>query len=453
MPRHRQFLCGLVFSMLLALPAAAAEVGIQWMQDIESAKAVARQTGRLVLVHFWTPECVPCRTLDLNVFNQPSVGAAVESQFVPVKLNANENPGTAQGLGITRVPTDVVLTPDGQVVSMSVSPSTPSTYVAGLAQVARQYAGRPGAAYQNAAMAASQPSQFNPAYANLQFSAPPQAATPTPQPPVVNAGTVSPAASSSPYTWAATGGQSVYGTPSNTQTTASQPGSYVSSNQAPAPAAQVATNDRAYGSQAWPTASTAPPTAATTPPMTVQNSYAQAPPPALPSQGVNPYTAPPAVRTQPAIAPIAPSQQVAAAQPTMPTAPPDARRLPPGAPPLGFDGYCPVSMRGQWRWVPGDPKWGAIHRGRTYWFASQREQQQFLANPDYYSPALSGIDPVLALDHGQTVSGMREHALDYDNQFYLFSSEATLQQFTSSPARYAEQIRQAMAVQSGRIVR
>jgi YHS domain-containing protein len=43
------------------------------------------------------------------------------------------------------------------------------------------------------------------------------------------------------------------------------------------------------------------------------------------------------------------------------------------------------------------------------------------------------------------VPGTREHALDYDNQFYLFSSEATLQQFTSNPERYAEQVRQAMS--------
>jgi protein disulfide-isomerase len=114
---------------------------------------------------------------------------------------------------------------------------------------------------------------------------------------------------------------------------------------------------------------------------------------------------------------------------------------------LGFDGYCPVSMRGAWKWVPGDPQFGAIHRGRTYWFSSAKEQQEFLARPDYYSPALAGIDPVLAIDHRQSVPGLREHSLDYDGQFFLFSSEATLQQFTSSPERYASGVRQAMGMQ------
>ena len=101
-------------------------------------------------------------------------------------------------------------------------------------------------------------------------------------------------------------------------------------------------------------------------------------------------------------------------------------------------------MRTSWKWVQGDVKFGAIHRGRTFLFASPQEQQQFLANPDAYCPALVGIDPVLAIDHQQSVPGTREHSLDYDNQFYLFSSEATLQQFQANPERYASGVRQAM---------
>jgi YHS domain-containing protein/thiol-disulfide isomerase/thioredoxin len=471
MPSHRQFLRGLVFSLLLAWPAAAAEPGVQWMQDIESAKAVAQQTGRLVLVHFWTPECVPCRALDMNVFNQPGVAAALQSQYVPVKLNANENPGTAQGFGVTHVPTDVVLTPQGQVVAMSLSPSTPSAYVAGMAQVARQ-SGQRQSVYQNVATTAPQAPQLSPqlnaAYANLQFGTPPQGSGATggfgasAQPSGLVASTVAvradqppvapgPTVNSTPYTWTAGGSQVAVGAPLNASApTGGQPGGYASSYQAPPPAAQVATTNRAYGPQTWP--STAPPTASTAPQMTVQNSQAGSG--TVPSQTAGPYATWPVGPSQMSAVTTAPSSPVTpAAQPATPATQADTRRLPPGAPPLGFDGYCPVSMRGQWKWVAGDPKWGAIHRGRTYWFAGQREQQQFLANPDFFSPALSGIDPVLALDHGQVVPGMREHALDYDNQFYLFSSEATLQQFTGNPARYAEQVRQAMSAAPGNLVR
>src|SRR6185503_1523317 len=132
---------------------------------------------------------------------------------------------------------------------------------------------------------------------------------------------------------------------------------------------------------------------------------------------------------------------------------PDPRQLPPGAPPLAFDGYCPVSMRNTWKWVAGDPRWGVVHRGHTYWFATAEEQKQFWTDPDRYTPALSGMDPVLALDHKQRVPGKREHSLDYDGLFYMFASEATLQQFTANPQRYSAGVRQAMGIPRGRLVR
>jgi len=153
------------------------------------------------------------------------------------------------------------------------------------------------------------------------------------------------------------------------------------------------------------------------------------------------------------VQPQAPQQASIAAQPTAGESSVDTRQLPAGAPPLGFDGYCPVSMRNNWKWVPGDPRWGIVHRGRTYWFAGQTEQQQFWADPDRYSPALSGMDPVMAIDHQQQVAGKREHSIDYDSLFYMFSSEATLAQFTANPERYAVGVRQAMGIPRGRLVR
>ena len=61
------------------------------------------------------------------------------------------------------------------------------------------------------------------------------------------------------------------------------------------------------------------------------------------------------------------------------------------------------------RWVRGDPRWGAIHRGRLYLFGGEAQKQRFMGNPDYYSPVLSGNDPVLALDQQQIVPGRRQH--------------------------------------------
>src|SRR3954465_311768 len=144
--RHLPSLLVVVFGLLLAMPALAQE-SIHWHTDLESAKVMAKQSGRLVLGHFWAPTCGPCMALEQNVFNQPGVANAIETQFVPVKLNADENTATAEWLGITRVPTDVVLTPEGQMVAKLISPPTPAAYVAEVSAAAGKYAAKSGQAF------------------------------------------------------------------------------------------------------------------------------------------------------------------------------------------------------------------------------------------------------------------------------------------------------------------
>src|SRR6185369_11033071 len=89
------------------------------------------------------------------------------------------------------------------------------------------------------------------------------------------------------------------------------------------------------------------------------------------------------------------------------------------APPVGLDGFCPVTLvetmarnpgdRGAWK--KGDRQFGAVHKGRTYLFTSVEQQQKFLQNPDNYAPVLSGCDPVLYAERGQMVDGKRAFGL------------------------------------------
>jgi YHS domain-containing protein/thiol-disulfide isomerase/thioredoxin len=439
---------------LLAVPAAAQQGGIRWQQDIEAAKATAKQTGRLVLVHFWTPECAPCLALEHRVFNQPSVAGAVESQFVPVKLNANENSATATGFGITRVPTDVILTPDGQVVGKLISPPTPAAYIAETSQMAAQFATQVGQTFAKAAAAAPAPSQLNGPYANLQVapnSAPAATVQQDQSMPSQDRYAMAPTASAG-----ALGGAAL-STSGGTQGV--QNGSYAPWTT-PVQNPIVATPAPGAGLPGAPPSALASPAA-------VNNPYAPATSGAVPQQSpqtpavaANPYstvTQPgPSIPATSNIAQVSTQSLIQNSSPAVDATPapaPDPRALPPNAPPLGFDGYCPVSMRQHWKWVAGDARFGAIHMGRTYWFAGANEQQQFLADPNRFSPVLSGMDPVVAIDHRQQVPGKREHSIDYDNLFYMFSSEATLQQFAANPERYATSVRQAMGIARNRLTR
>jgi YHS domain-containing protein len=112
-------------------------------------------------------------------------------------------------------------------------------------------------------------------------------------------------------------------------------------------------------------------------------------------------------------------------------------------PPIALDGYCPVTVIEGNAWQKGDPRFGAVHRGRTYLFASFDSQQRFLANPDYYSPVFSGYDPVKYLETGELVSGKRNYGVFYDTM-YLFADEMSRSRFESDPQRYSGAIRQAM---------
>jgi YHS domain-containing protein len=131
------------------------------------------------------------------------------------------------------------------------------------------------------------------------------------------------------------------------------------------------------------------------------------------------------------------------------------------APPVALDGFCPVTLletvardpSDRTAWKKGDKQFGAIHRGRTYLFASAAHQQRFLANPDGFAPVLSGCDPVRFAERGEFVDGKRAYGIiTPDRQIYLFAEEATRNRFEQSPASYSGAIRQAMQASAGNSV-
>jgi YHS domain-containing protein len=176
--------------------------------------------------------------------------------------------------------------------------------------------------------------------------------------------------------------------------------------------------------------------------------------PALPSNNpwIGQQTSP-----QVAAAPVAPQ---ANPQPTTQpgwqpsgaaTAPPTAQalaqqQLVPAsqAPPVALEGYCPVTLLESRQWQKANTEFGAIHRGRTYLFRSAAEQTKFLADPDRYSPVLSGLDAVAFAQRGEKVEGKRSYGLTYNKQIYLFADEASLKAFEASPQVFAGAAHQAM---------
>jgi YHS domain-containing protein/thiol-disulfide isomerase/thioredoxin len=473
-----------VLFLAMTSTCLAQNVAIQWQQDLATAQKLAADSNRLVLVHFWAPWCAPCLRLEQQVFNQSVVARAVQENFIPVKVNADESREIAQRFGLAGLPADVVLTPAGQVVARLRCPPTADAYAAQIVQVAtarRAAAGGGAGRYDPrytaaggknlAAVGATAVTEHN-SYAGAASGASPHgtaagAAAPPINNPYVGLGSAATMGPPQvPYQ------PNPIGTGSRYRPTARQvpqvagqgaPGGLVPRGSDPA-----GPSGTAYGTaSAWPQRQPS----GSLPGQT--NRYSAAPPPPAGQAGGTPRApsvAGPRYRNtwQPpgsgsAAPPVVQPAQQWRASPVVPGAATHQQSSPSvavaqnsaasqtGSNPLGMDGYCAVTLKQDQRWIPGDRRWGVNHRGRTYLFASAEAQRRFLADPDAYSPVLSGIDPVLAIDQGRSISGQRRHGVFFDGQVYLFSNETSLQQFSKNPKRYASGIRQALQTTPNRI--
>lgn len=422
---NKKLLSFMFFSLLTGttvVPLASGREVVRWRDNLDAAKIEAAQSGKLVLLHFYTSTCGPCRMLDENVFSQPQIAESLEKNYIPVKIDANLSPALASAYQVERVPSEVVMTSQGNVIAKLSCPQNGADYIGQLGNLAdhyRLYLAKQGAPSQ-------QPVQS--AYAGLQVGQYQQqnqyAQSPTTQ--SNNSQSLIPGATQSGL---ATVTNNPYATRPNSEVAAATqsatsafaaPGSNQNS-QNPAVALPANAMPNSYQAQSVPATTLQSPqhnfngtaVAQTTP--AVSN-------PAAPVQVMNPA-----------------ASQVAAASHIALTP-----QVPEGSPPLAFDGYCPVTLRSAHKWVAGNPKFGAIHRGRTFLFTSDEQRQQFFANPDAYCPVFSGMDPVLLLEQNQIVEGSRRFGFEYRGAFYLFASQDSMDRFKSQPDQYAAGVKQAM---------
>jgi thioredoxin-related protein len=388
MGKVRRILPVLVFILLLQR-AGMAEQPIHWDASIDSAKAAAARSHRLVLVFFSASWCSACHGLEDDLRNQPGAVATLEANFVPVKVSYDYFPNTAKQYGVTRLPTTVILVPNaaGDVLAVLPERMPVDEYLAKLNKVAADGKKREAGVY---AQIQASPSIGSPAGQGVGLG--PVAANSTPATPVATAKPVDPFR---------------------------PPVGIAQNNPATAPA--------------LPTMS---PALSSTPPVG-QNPVAR--PNNTPPAGSMVGAAPP-VNSNAAVVGSARLPEGRPPEEVKPVAKPVVQP----APTLGLDGYCPVQLVEKSRWQKGQKAWGAIHRGRIYLFVGIEERRRFMAAPDRYAPVNSGDDVVLAVEQGRSVPGFREHGVQFENHIYLFADEASLGKFRSNPHYYADRALQAI---------
>ena len=109
-------------------PLASAQQ-IQWHEDLTEAKAKARDTNRLVWLHFTADWCVPCKRLNSFVFTSTGVIRAADLNTVAVKIDADAQATLVKQLSVPRIPYDIVMTPSGRVIVSRPSPKNTSDFL------------------------------------------------------------------------------------------------------------------------------------------------------------------------------------------------------------------------------------------------------------------------------------------------------------------------------------
>jgi len=422
----------LATGLLFACPLWA-QASSFWQPTLDSARRLAAHTQRPLLLYFHADWCGACSQLEREVLSRPEIADQIRAAFVPVRINVDHFPATARQYGVTALPTTVVLSPNGALLGSVTGVTEPSVFAARLQQVAAAYNRRlaklrqqgPSTVWRRSSAAANSPSAVDAQATRSRPLSSPGVQSRSAGAPDSSAGGASPFVANSPppmpHATAGMAGPEAAGTQLPGATGRSSFGDVSSRTMAPAGMSLGRTRE-----------DTRLPSAGRSLAQGVSGLRGAPASQGWPSGGL--ATSPPQASS--------PSQAAA----------PRAKVIPAGNPPLGLDGCCPVTLVEQQRWVPGDRRWGAIHRGRTYLFVGPEEQRRFLADPDRYAPVLSGYDVVLAVEQGRQVPGTREHGVFFDGYVYLFADEITLRQFSDRPEYYADQAWRAMGKRRPRAI-
>jgi protein disulfide-isomerase len=408
--------------LLTAIQVGSAQESIQWLHSLPEAQAKAKADNRLVLVHFWSTTCPPCKKLEKTVFPDPRFTQAIGRGYVPVKVNINENPELARRFRVKRIPTDLFLTAEGAEVYRTISPQDPEKYVGLLGQIHEHVMGlkKP----QNDAIAAvdahrrsQNGSRRNPAgtrpnpadsrsenrlIENRYNTSHVVSDSPSANPPLANPPLANPSLANPSLANPSLDGGSRY---SVDRTRPVSNPHYASGTTAGvrAPDGQQVdlNNPRATADESIP----------------VLNRPDERPAPIV-------------------------SQQ----QPDRNTQTQNASRQP-NSPPQQFAllGYCPVALIDSMEWKAGNRSWGARHEGQVYLFTTEQNQKRFLASPQSYIPGFRGFDAVYFHTTGQLVPGKCDFGIVYGDEYYLFADEVALNRFWQQPDTYIQTVRQANA--------
>lgn len=107
-------------------PAAPPFRSIAFEQAVEEAG----RDGKLVFLDFYATWCPPCRRLDAVTWKDPGVAEWLETNAVPLKIDAERNTALAERFMVEAYPTLVFLDPSGRELLRVLGFRDPESFLA-----------------------------------------------------------------------------------------------------------------------------------------------------------------------------------------------------------------------------------------------------------------------------------------------------------------------------------
>lgn len=126
-------------TFLTTVSGAPADGKVVWHDDFNRALEEARRRDCVLLVHFYATWCPPCKRMDREVLGTPELARLLESGAVAVKVDGERHGDLKDRFSIEAFPSDVIITPQGRVLSTSQGYQTRDAYLSTLARTETRY--------------------------------------------------------------------------------------------------------------------------------------------------------------------------------------------------------------------------------------------------------------------------------------------------------------------------
>jgi len=89
---------------------------VQWETDLREAAALARNTGRPLLVQVTAEWCTHCERMKADTYTDTRIRRLLSEQFIPVAVDADDQREFMQQMGIRSLPTTLIVAPDLKIL-------------------------------------------------------------------------------------------------------------------------------------------------------------------------------------------------------------------------------------------------------------------------------------------------------------------------------------------------